>query len=99
MEDRYYSVYIMSNPSRTALYTGITNNLMRRVWEHREKVADGFTRKYNIIDLIYFEIFDTPFDAIEREKQIKSWSRKRKDQLIKTTNPTLKDLSEEIASW
>lgn len=99
MQHRYFYVYIMSNPKRNVVYTGITGNLIKRVWEHRNKIVGGFTQKYNVIDLIYYEVFETPLEAIEREKQIKSWSRKRKDKLIKTVNPTLKDLSDEINSW
>lgn len=81
------------------LYTGVTRNLVKRVWQHKEKVADGFTKKYNVTDLVYYEIFDTPLEAIEREKQIKSWSRKRKNQLVRTENPDWKDLYDEIVSW
>ena len=89
----------MSNPKRNVIYTGITGNLIQRVWEHKDKIVGGFTQKYNVIDLLHYEIFETPIEAIEREKQIKSWSRKRKDRLIQTSNPTLKDLSDNINSW
>lgn len=86
----------MGNPKRNVLYTGITSNLVRRVWEHKNKLVEGFTQRYNVIDLLCYEVFETPLEAIEREKQIKSWSRKRKDKLIQVSNPTLKDLFEEI---
>jgi len=86
----------MSNFKRNVLYAGVTNNLKRRVWEHKQNLVKGFTQKYQIHDLIYYEIFSNPISAIEREKQIKSWSRKRKDELIKTMNPDLKDLYGEI---
>jgi len=89
----------MSNPGRTVLYAGVTRNLVKRVWQHKEKVADGFTKKYNVTDLVYYEIFDSPLEAIEREKQIKSWSRKRKNQLVEAENSSWKDLYEEIVSW
>ena len=89
-----YFVYIMTNKSKT-LYTGVTNNLQRRVYEHKEKIFKGFTAKYNITKLVYFEIFNDINSAISREKQIKGWLRKKKTDLIETTNPEWKDLSEE----
>jgi putative endonuclease len=87
-----YYVYIMTNKSRT-LYTGVTNNLSRRVFEHKNKLIEGFTKKYNIDKLVYFEIFNNPDDAIRREKQIKGWLRKKKIDLIESLNPQWKDLS------
>ena len=89
-----YFVYIMTNKSKT-LYTGVTNNLQRRVYEHKEKIFKGFTAKYNITKLVYFEILNDINSAIRREKQIKGWLRKKKTDLIETTNPEWKDLSEE----
>ena len=89
-----YFVYIMTNKSKT-LYTGVTNNLQRRVYEHKEKIFKGFTAKYNVTKLVYFEIFNDINSAIRREKQIKGWLRKKKIDLIETTNPEWKDLSEE----
>lgn len=89
----------MSNPGRTVLYTGVTRNLIKRVWQHKEKVADGFTKKYNVTDMVYYEILDSPIEAIEREKQIKSWSRKRKNRLVEAENSSWKDLYDEIVSW
>ncbi len=91
--DSYY-VYIMTNQSGT-LYIGITNNLIRRVYEHKNKLVDGFTKKYNINRLVYFEETTDVYSAIAREKQIKGWVRKKKIELIKTTNPKFKDLSED----
>ena len=99
MQEQHFYIYLMSNPGRTVLYTGVTRNLVKRVWQHKEKVADGFTKKYNVTDLVYYEIFDSPLEAIEREKQIKSWSRKRKNQLVEAENSSWKDLYEEIVSW
>lgn len=96
MAARYYYVYILSNFRRTVLYTGITSNLVARVWQHKNNLADGFTKKYGVHDLLYFEAFEDPNSAIEREKQIKSWARKKKDQLIMEFNPELKDLYGEI---
>lgn len=97
--DKIYYVYVMANPKRNVIYTGITCNLTKRVWEHKEKAVEGFTKRYNVCDLVYYEMFDNPQSAIEREKQIKSWSRKRKDNLIKVMNPILEDLYENIISW
>ena len=99
MQEQHFYIYLMSNPGRTVLYAGVTRNLVKRVWQHKEKVADGFTKKYNVTDLVYYEIFDSPLEAIEREKQIKSWSRKRKNQLVEAENSSWKDLYEEIVSW
>ncbi|NWF88537.1 MAG: GIY-YIG nuclease family protein [Ignavibacteriaceae bacterium] len=87
-------VYIMSNKSET-LYTGVTSNLVRRVYEHKEKLIEGFTSKYNINRLVYYEVFNDMISAIAREKQIKGWLRKKKIDLIESTNPQWKDLSEE----
>jgi putative endonuclease len=89
-----YFAYILSNKSGM-LYTGITNDLERRVYEHKNKLVDGFTKKYNINMLVYFESSDDVTAAIAREKQIKGMLRSKKIKLIKTTNPSFKDLSEE----
>ena len=92
---RQYYVYIMSSPSRT-LYTGMTNDLQRRVYEHKQKLIPGFTASYNINRLAYFEeTFDVK-SAIAREKQIKGWTRAKKIALIELTNPQWQDLS---ADW
>jgi len=85
----------MTNKSKT-LYTGVTNNLMRRVYEHKNKLVEGFTKKYNITKLVYLELFNNPDDAIRREKQIKGWIRKKKIDLIESMNPDWKDLSDGI---
>ncbi len=90
--NRYY-VYIMTNRSKT-LYTGVTNDLMRRVYEHKNKMIDGFTKKYNITKLVYYEETDDVQAAIAREKQIKGWLRRKKIALIESINPEWKDLSE-----
>lgn len=84
----------MTNNSKT-LYTGVTNNLNRRVNEHKNKLIQGFTAKYNITKLVYFEIFTDINRAIAREKQIKGWLRKKKINLIESVNPEWDDLSEE----
>jgi len=93
MSKEYY-VYIMTNKSRT-LYTGVTNDLMRRVYEHKNKLVKGFTSKYNIQFLAYYESTASIHFAIEREKQIKGWLRAKKIALINSMNPEWKDLSEE----
>ena len=85
----------MTNNSKT-LYTGITNDLNRRVYEHNHKLMEGFTKKYNINKLVYFELFNNPGDAIRREKQIKGWLREKKIGLIESMNPEWKDLSNDF---
>ena len=91
---KQYFVYIMTSNSGT-LYTGMTNNLQRRVYEHKSKLAEGFTSKYDVNRLVYFEIFGDVRDAIAREKQIKGWRRHKKLALIESMNPRWQDLSEE----
>jgi len=97
MSKTYY-VYILTNKRHTVFYTGITNNLERRVWEHKQKIIQGFTKKYNIEKLVYFEVFEDVLEAIRREKQIKCWVRRRKIALIEKMNPEWKDLSEYLSS-
>jgi putative endonuclease len=89
-----YFVYIMSNKSGT-LYTGVTNNLERRIYEHKHHLINGFTKKYRIDKLVYFEETNDINVAISREKQVKGWLRKKKIALIESMNPDWKDLSEE----
>jgi putative endonuclease len=89
---RYY-VYIMTSPTGT-LYTGVTNNLKRRVYEHKHKLTEGFSKKYNIIRLVYYEETGDVQAALAREKQIKGWVRWKKIELIKSVNPKWEDLSE-----
>ena len=78
------------------LYTGITNNLIKRVWQHKNSFVSSFTSKYKVNKLVYFEEYQTPYDAIAREKQIKSGSRKKKIELIESLNPNWEDLYKEI---
>lgn len=88
-----YYVYIMSNKSHTVLYTGVTRNLIRRVYEHKNHAdPESFTAKYNVNKLVYYECTTDVKAAIQREKQIKSWKRKSKDILIDSMNPERKDL-------
>ena len=92
-----YYVYIMTNRSKT-LYTGVTSNLKKRISEHKSKVADGFTKKYNIDRLVYFEQTNDIYSAISREKQIKGWLRKEKIDLIETKNPKWENLGNLVQS-
>ncbi len=92
MVEQYY-VYIMTNKSKT-LYTGITDNLERRVYEHKTKLFEGFTKRYNTTKLVYYEVTSDVRVAIEREKQIKGWLRRKKITLIEAMNPQWTDLSE-----
>jgi len=96
MNTKSYFVYFLVNQSNSAIYVGVTNNLVRRIYEHKNKLVPGFTFKYNINKLVYFEVFDDINAAIAREKQIKAGSRKKKNDLITKKNPELKDLYEEI---
>ena len=85
-------VYLLANKHNNVLYTGVTNDLMRRVYEHKSKLVAGFTQKYNVDRLVYYEVCSDIVTAIEREKQIKGWSRKKKDDLVNALNPSWDDL-------
>ena len=93
---KHYYVYLMTNKNNTVLYTGVTNNIKRRVFQHKEKQIEGFTKKYNIVKLVYCEAYKYIDSAIMREKQIKGGSRKKKELLIESLNPQWNDLSEEL---
>ena len=93
---RQYYVYIMTNPRKTVLYTGVTNDLIRRVWQHRQGKGNGFTARYQCTRLVLYEIFQDPHNAICREKQIKAGSRRRKIELIERMNPEWRDLYTEL---
>ena len=90
-----YYVYILSNWCDSVLYIGVTSNLPRRLYEHRNGLADGFTKKYNVHKLVYFEHTNDVRSAIEREKQLKGWTRAKKCALIAKANPSWSDLTEE----
>ena len=90
-----YYVYILSNYNNKVIYTGVTNNLERRLYEHKHHLADGFTSKYNVNKLVYFETGDSIDGAIAREKQIKSYRREKKDAIVNSVNPDWKDLSQD----
>ena len=89
-----YYIYIMSNKNDTVLYIGITNDIERRIQEHKSGLIPGFTQKYNCTKLVYFEPYSDINQAIEREKKLKKWRREKKDWLIKSMNPSLTDLSD-----
>jgi putative endonuclease len=91
--DEFY-VYIMTNKSGT-LYVGVTNNILKRVHQHRARLINGFTKKYRITRLLYFETFGDAYSAIAREKTLKGWTRKKKLDLIRQENPNLQDLAED----
>jgi len=91
---RQYYVYLLASKSRV-LYLGVTNNLERRLFEHQHKLTRGFSSKYNVDRLVYYELFENIRDAIAREKQIKAWRREKKLTLIEATNPQWRDLSDE----
>ncbi len=93
---RQYYVYIMTNKHNNVLYTGMTNDLKRRVYEHKEKLVNGFTKKYNITKLVYYEVFEDPENAILREKQIKASSRQKKIDLVNSINRKWLNLYEEL---
>ncbi len=96
METKQFYVYIMTNKLNTVLYTGITNDIRRRVYEHKQKLIEGFTKKYNIVKLVYYEAFADCTSAIQREKQIKARSRKKKGELINSINREWYDLYDKL---
>ena len=91
-----YYVYILADQNNRTLYIGVTDNLSRRLYEHRSKQIDGFTKKYHICKLVYFEEYSEVEEAIAREKQLKRWTRRKKDMIIMTQNPYWEDFGEEI---
>jgi putative endonuclease len=91
-----YYVYIIASRRDGAIYIGVTNDLVRRIYEHRIKAVPGFTSKYNITQLVWFEVYDDPVSAITREKDLKKWKRNWKIQLIEAEKPNWKDLYESI---
>lgn len=91
-----YYVYILTNPRNTVLYTGVTNNLVRRLYEHKKPNGYGFTHRYNTNKLVYYEEYTHVLDAINREKQIKAGSRKKKEELINKKNIDWRDMSESL---
>ncbi len=95
---KQFYVYILASKRNGTLYTGVTSNLIQRVWQHKNNKADGFTKKYNVKILVYYEAHDNAENAITREKRIKKWKRNWKLRLIEERNPHWKDLYDEICS-
>ena len=96
--DRQPAVYLLTNKANGTLYIGVTSDLVKRIWQHRNKATRGFTSKYNLTRLVYFELFEDMFQAISREKQLKAGSRKVKIKLIESINPDWKDLYMDIGA-
>ena len=95
MQKQYY-VYILTKERNSTFYVGMTSDLIKRIWHHKNSVANGFTKKYNIKQLVYYEVFDDLQNAIKREKRLKQWSRAWKIKAIEEQNPEWNDLYEEI---
>ena len=93
---KYYFVYILTNQNNKVMYIGVTNNLIRRIHEHKNKLVDGFTKKYNVDKLVYFEYTTDVYAALEREKEIKKWRRDKKNKLVESENPQWKDLTSKL---
>jgi putative endonuclease len=94
--NKQYYIYLICNKNNTTIYTGITSDIKRRIWEHKNKTTKGFSSKYNLYKLLYYEIFNDPENAIIREKQIKSGSREKKIELIESMNPKWIDLYDNL---
>jgi len=93
------AVYILANKRNGTLYTGVTSDLLKRVWEHKNDLVEGFTKKYEVHKLVWFEVHERMISAIEREKRIKEWKRKWKIELIENNNPDWQDLFIKIYNW
>jgi putative endonuclease len=96
LKDKIPVVYILANKRNGTLYTGVTGNLIQRIWQHKNNFIEGFTKEYSVHRLVYFELHQTMESAIQREKQIKKWKRNWKLKLIEDKNPTWEDLWEKI---
>lgn len=103
MYDKQYFVYILTNKNNTVLYIGITSNLLGRIFQHKEQAITGFTSRYNVDKLVYYEVYEDAYEAISREKQLKNLVRRKKDILINEFNPKWLDLSDKLwftpSSW
>ena len=93
-----YYVYLLTNQNNKVLYVGVTNDLCRRLYEHKNEIMDGFTKRYHLHKLVYYEEYSSPNEAIEREKQLKRWVRAKKNWLVERENPKWVDLTEEVFS-
>lgn len=98
MASKRYYVYIMAKARNGTFYVGMTSDLVKRVWEHKNDVMEGFAKKYGIKTLVYYEIFDDPESAIKREKRLKKWTRQSKMKAIESLNPDWRDLYSDICS-
>ena len=96
MTNRQYYVYLLTNWNNKVMYVGMTSDLRRRVYEHKNKLINGFTKKYNVNKLVYYEVTLDVIAAISREKEIKKWRREKKNQLVRNMNPDWKDLSDQL---
>ena len=96
MRTHNYFVYFLTNRKITVLYIGMTNNLERRMYEHKKKIIEGFTKKYNLDKLVYYEQYTDVHLAIKREKELKKWRREKKNKLVESVNPEWKDLTNEL---
>ena len=94
--NKIYAVYILTNYNETTFYIGVTNDIGRRLWEHKNKFVKGFSAKYNLNKLVYYEQFESQIAALNKEKQLKNWHRDWKLNLIKTVNPKLEDLGVDL---
>ncbi|HEY7164823.1 MAG TPA: GIY-YIG nuclease family protein [Candidatus Binatia bacterium] len=94
VDERRYYIYLLTNWNNEVMYVGVTNDLKRRIYEHQNKLVPGFTGKYNVNKLVYFEETRDVRSAITREKEIKKWRREKKNRLVQNANPEWKDLSE-----
>jgi putative endonuclease len=90
--DKQYTVYILTNRNNKVMYVGVTSNLPRRIVRHQDKLVDGFTAKYNINKLVYYDLTSDIFSAISREKEIKKWRREKKNRLVESMNPEWREL-------
>ena len=96
MNEKSYYVYILTNDWGNVMYVGMTSNIERRLYEHKQELADGFTKRYHVHKLVYYEQTNDAYAAVTRERQLKGWMRKRKNELVETVNPNWEDLS---TSW
>ncbi|MBS4034279.1 MAG: GIY-YIG nuclease family protein [Ignavibacterium sp.] len=96
MRTHNYFIYFLTNWNNTVLYIGMTNNLERRMYEHKNKLVEGFTKKYNLDKLVYYEQYTDVHLAIQREKELKKWRREKKNKLVESVNPEWKDLTNEL---
>ena len=95
MKGKYYYVYMMTTRYNKVLYIGMTGDLVQRGWQHKERLVDGFTKRYNVTKMVYYEQYRDVHQAIAREKQLKGWNRKKKEALIRSINPEWRDIYEE----